>query len=803
MKHAVRSLLQSPGFTVTALLTLALGIGVNTSMFSVLNTLMLRRLAYPDEQRIVRVYRTSPQSQAWPHSPANFLDHAAQNEVFERMAAFRWAGVSFVESGQPAQRVPGMLVTADFFSILGAPPLLGRTFTAGEDKAGATKVVVLSHAAWLNRFGGDRDVIGRTVRLNSEPVTVIGVMPPSFDDAMLWGKVEVWRPMAFTDEQRTTRDSNYLNVIAKLKPGVSPTRAQAGMTALAAKLAHDFPVTNSGQGLRVLGLAASAQDDSDRQLIWFIMGLAGFVLLIACANLANLQFARTAGRTREYAIRTALGASRVRIIRDLLTESLLLGLAGGTLGLVVALWCNDTLSHNIRIGNDVGALVLPVDFRVLGFALAASVGTGLAFGLLPAWFASRANVSDALKQGARGSSASPTQSRLRHALIVAELALALTLLAGAAFFTRGVQRFAQRDPGWNPDGVLTAYVSLPGSKYTNDDQRRAFTEQVEAKLAALPGVTQASVSSDVPTWGYGSSTGIIVEGRPVPPAGQELLAYNPSVSPSYFQNLGLHFVAGRNFAPTDRPGAPDVVVVNAAMARALWPGENPVGKRIGSPGKTPNWREVIGVVNDVHAIGNPAAHADTPFQFYRPAAQAPFGFHVVALRSHGAPELLANELRRAVAAIDADQPVHEIHTIRQEVQRTAANMTTVSFMLGAFSALGVTLAALGIYGVIAGFVVQRTNEIGIRMALGAQLRDILGLVLGRGLRLALLGIALGLAGAYGIAQLLHAIAPAIPDAEASAVFGITALLLVVATFACWLPARRATQVDPVAALRAE
>lgn len=802
MHHALRRLLASPSFTVIALVTLALGIGVNTSMFSILNTLLLHRTPYPDDARLIRVYRTSPQSQDWPHSPANFLDYQAQNQVFEKMAAFRWAGVSFSEPGQPAERVVGLQVTADYFPILGVQPFLGRVFTAEEDKPGANKVVVLSHGAWVKRFGGDREVLGRTVRLNSEPVTVIGVMPPSFDDVMLWGRVEAWRPMAFSDQQRAQRDNNFLNVIARLKPGVTLAGAQAGMTALAAKFAKDFPVNNAQQSLRLMTLAASTQGDSDRQLLMFIMGLAGFVLLIACANLANLQFARTAGRTREYAIRSALGASRWRLVRDLLAESLLLGLAGGALGLLLAVWCNDALARHIVLGDQM-KLTLPIDYSVLSFALIVSVGTGIAFGLLPAWFASRANVGDALKQGGRNTSAGPAQHRLRHALIVAEVALALTLLAGAAFFTRGVQRFADRDPGWNPDGVLTGYVSLPGSKYGDDTKRRAFTEQLHAKLATLPGVTHASVSNSLPTWGYNSSGGIVVEGHPAPAPGQEILSYMVSVSANYFETLGLRFTAGRNFAATDQASAPAVVVINETMARTLWPGENPIGKRLGSPGNTPNWREVIGVVNDVRGIGNPAGRADTPFQMYRPYAQSPFGFINVALRSAGSPELLANELRRAVAALDPDQPVHEIGTIRGEVKRTAHNMATVSWMLGAFSALGVVLAGLGLYGVITGFVIQRTNEIGIRVALGAQIRDILALVLGKGLRLTLLGAALGLAGSYGIARLLATIAPDLPPAESMTTLAITALLLAITTFACWLPARRATKVDPITALRAE
>jgi putative ABC transport system permease protein len=800
LRFPLRRLAASPGFTITALLTLALGIGVNTSMFSVLSTLTLRGVPYPEGERIVRVYRTSPQSQAWPHSAANVLDYQAQNQVFENLAATQGINYTFADPGQPASRMRGMAVSANFFAVLGVAPARGRVFTAEEDQPGRDNVGVLNHSTWVNRFGGDPAIVGRDILLNGKAVTVLGVMPAGFEDRQLWGRVEIWRPVAFSPRERDTRFSNYLGIVARLKPGVSLDAAQAAMKVLAAQFAQKYPFM-AKEGLRVVPLARTRQGESDRNTTWFVVGLAAFVLLIACANLANLQFARAAGRAREYAIRSALGASRFRLMRDLLAESVLLGLAGGALGLIVAAWSNDLIGRRLIISN-VPGVVLPVDFRLIGFALLVSIATGVAFGLLPAWLASRTDVNDALKSGARGSTAGRGQHRLRHALIVTEVALALVLLSGAGFFVRGLQRFGQRELGWQPDGLLTGYVALNLTKYNDDAKRRAFQEALQPRLAALPGVERASIASTLPTWGYGSSSNLVVEGRPPPAPGQAMLASVLNVDSAHFDTLGIRLIEGRNFDASDRPDAPPHVIINETMARTVWPGESPLGKRVGYPGDTPSWREIIGVVKDVSAAANLNV-PDTRFVMFRSIAQSPSTYLTLALRTKVPPETLAGEVRRAVAAIDPDQPVHDIATVRHEIGQILSNVRLVGWMLVGFSTLGVALAALGIYGVISGSVVQRTNEIGIRVALGAQLRDILTLVLGQGLRLALLGTALGLAGAFAVARLLRAIMPELRAADAATALGVTALLLSVAAFACWLPARRATKVDPMTALRAE
>ncbi|MFZ5495210.1 MAG: ABC transporter permease [Verrucomicrobiota bacterium] len=812
LRLALRSLLKSPGFTAIAIITLALGIGLNTSMFSALHAIFLRTLPYPDGDRLVRVYRTTPQDARNPHSPANFLDQREQNAVFSGMAALQWTSLNLAEGDRPAERLHGMLVTGDFFPLLGIPPALGRVFTPDDGQPGASQVVVLSHELWSGRFAADPDIVGREVHLGGQPVTVVGVMPPGFNDRLLFGQIDAWRPLVFTDAQRMTRRSSWLTVIARLKPGVSLAQAQSGMDTLAAQLALAWPDVNTHTGLRLVPLSHGSQIEPDGKITWFVTGLAGAVLLLACANLANLQFARTAARAREFAVRTALGASRTRLMFGVLAESLLLALAGGALGVLVALWCNDMLGSRLVAGDRPG-LAMPLDLRALGFASVLSAATGLLFGLLPAWLASQVNVGDALKQGGRGATAGRAQHRVRHALIVAEVALALVLLASAAFFVGGLKRFAQRDLGWRTDGLFTASFDIgptPEARSTPERlaaHRVAVVERWEERLARIPGIERVAFARRLPTYGYGSAARFAIEGRPDAPAGREPLAFTPVVTPGYFETLGLRLVAGRSFTSADRAGSPPVTIINESMARALWPGESPLGKRIGSPDPANRlWREIVGVVGDARSID--IGGAGTQFQMYRPWAQAPEGSVTLALRAAAggnplAPEALAAELRRAAAEIDPGQPVHSIASVRQDIDRSFTNLDLAGWMLAAFALLGVLLAALGIYAVIAHSVVQRTHEIGVRLALGAQVRDVLALVVGRGLRLALIGTALGLAGAWAVARLLGAIMPAVPAANGLTLSAAAITLLAVALLACWLPARRATKVDPMVALRAE
>ncbi len=802
LKFALRQLLKNPGFTAVALVTLALGIGVNTSSFSILNTLLLHRPPYAEPDRLVRVYVSSPRGEGGSHSPANFLDYRARNTVFEHIAAVRFADFNLGEPGRHADRLRGMVVTADFFPLLRTPPLLGRTFTLEEDRPGNNAVVVLSHDTWQQRFAADPNVVGRNVRIDGGPVTVIGVMPAAFDDDHLWGEVQAWRPMALPDMTQADRDNRYLRVVARLKSGVSLEQAQAGMGTLSAQLALAHPETNTELGVRLVSLARSAQEDTVRSITWLVAGLAGFVLLIACANLPNLQFARNAARSREHAIRVALGAARARLIRLVLAESVLLSVAGGAIGLIVALWANQFVGRSFTWGERTG-IEIPLDRRVLAFTFVASVLTGVGFGLVPAWLASRANVSDALKQVGRSASSGRAQHRVRHALVVAEVALALVLLAGAGFFVRGLQRVVQREPGWRADNLITASLSLRGPNYTNTASRGAFFQRLHDRLTALPGTEQVALATSMPTSGYETGNTFVIEGQPPPAPGYGPVADVAAVTPGYFATLGIRLLQGRDFTGEDHAGNPAVVVISQAMARQFWPGENPVGKRIG--GATPhmsNPREIIGVVSDVRS----AATLDDRggrFQFYRSLRQWSFNSATIVLRSRHAPEAAARDLQRALAELDADQAVYAITTVRQEIDRRLGSIDAAAWTLVGFGLLGLLLAAVGIYGVIANSVVQRTSEIGVRMALGAQVRDILALILGGGLRLTLIGAALGLAGTFGLIRILRGISPEFATSNGGLAMLVTVFLILVALFACWLPARRAIKVDPMEALRHE
>lgn len=798
MKFALRSLAKSRGFTAVALLTLALGIGLNTSMFSVLNTLLLHTPPYPEPERLVRVFRTGPTFQFGPHAPANFLDYRAQAKSFQYLDVYSRGSANFSAAGQPAEQLPCLYVTGTFFAQFGMAPALGRFISPEDDREGHGNVAVLSDATWRQRFGADPDIIGRTVRLDSEPITIIGVMPAGFDDPLVWGKLAVWRPLAFGKEARENRGGNWLSMIGRLQPGVTAEAAQAELGTLCANLAAAYPGTNARTGMTVMSFVRSMQDNTTRAMSLFAMGLAGCVLLIACANLANLLFARNVARHREHAIRTALGASRVQLVRQSLTESLVLAVLGGALGLLVAQWGNAFLGSQLLAINPDGPEI-PIDWRVAGFAAAASLLSGTGFGLLPALFASRTDVNDALKQGARGSTGA--HHRVRHGLIVAEVALALVLLSGAGFFLRGLDRFLHRDHGWNTVNLLTADLTLPEARYKDDDQLRAFYDRLEARLQTIPGVENVALARSLPYFGFQWGQRFIVEGAAPLPAGSEPGRDVNGVSPGYFASMGIMLKEGRDFTRDDLQG-PMKTVISESMARQYWPGQSAVGKRIAHPLEPNNWQEIIGVVGNI-TFTSTLENAGTRPQTYRLLAREPDQGLSLVLRCAVSPESLVEPLRRAVAELDAEVPVNNLKPATRVVEQSLANYQLTGRLLGAFAVLGLLLALVGLYGVISGFVAQRTGEIGIRMALGAQVNDVLRLVLRQGLRLTLLGTALGLAGSWWIARFLQSALPAMPASEPVTAAAVAFLLLGAALFACWLPAKRATKVNPIDALRAE
>jgi predicted permease len=799
VRYSLRMLLKHKGFTVVAVLTLALGIGVNTAMFSVLNTFLFRSLPYPQSERLVRLWRTSPHSQTWPHSAANFFDQHEKNTVFDKLAAYNFTSRNLTEQGQTAERLLSLAATADFFPIMEVAPARGRVFKPEEFEPGADNVIILTDRFWTRRFGSDQNIVGRTIQLDGKTVEVVGVMPPGFEHPILWGPVDIWQPLTFTKERKANRGNNFLSAFGRLKPGVSIEQAEQSMITLFANIKKDNS-SNEGENVRLEPLQRSMSDSIGRTVMWFTFGLAGFVLLIACANIANLQLVRTAARSRELAVRAALGAGRMRLLRHSLTESIVIALIGGVISLGIALVAVRFISN--RLFTDLPGASVQLDYKVFGFALLASVVTGVLFGTVPAWFASRTDLNLALRDNARGSTAGKSQHRLRHTLIVGEVAFAMVLLAAAGLFLRGLYRFINADPGWQVDGLVTAHMSLRGEKYNEDKQRVAFLTELENRLRTLPGVEHAAIGGSHPVFGYNSSSSFLVEGQPEPPPDKYLEIFFEPVSGDYFETLGARLQQGRTFNNSDTADHPNVVIINQTTARTFWPNESPIGKRISGTGKERDYYVIVGVVNDLAFPGN-LGEPYTRYEAFVPMTQAAPAYLTIILRTSTNPEALGNTVRNAIAGIDPNLPVYRMRTARTAVNSGLGSISLLGSLLGAFAAVGVLLSAIGIYGVVSYTVVQRTGELGIRLALGAQARDVMWLVLGKGAVLVLIGAVLGVAGAYGVSRLLVSLIPSLPTRDPLTLLIAGVALIGVALVACYIPARRATRVDPLVALRSE
>jgi len=801
VRHAARSLRRSPVFAVVAIVTLALGIGANAAMFSVLNTYMLRPLPYPEPDRLMRVFRTSIHSQSWPHSFPNYLDHRSRNTVFEHLALYTGLRQSLTTDGQPAEGVQGLQVTSDFFPTLGVPPQLGRWFTKLEDEPSANNVVILTDAFWKRRFGGDPAILGKTLRLEAQNVVVVGVMPAGFEHQLLWGPIDLWRPFMVPAQQRQNRNSNSYSEVGRLKPGITRTQAEQSMIQLAANLSKETKL-NQDESLRLEPLRRSQVDDVGRSAMWLAFGLSGFVLLIACANLANMQLVRTTAHLREHTIRAALGAGRFRLLRQSLTESSLVALAGGVASFLVARLVVELVNRRLFI--DLPLARVALDGRVFAFTLICALSTGLLFGAVPAVLASRADVNHALSDRPRGSTSS-SHSRFQHALIVSEVAFALVLLTGAGLFLRGLQRFGERDPGWRVDGLVTAQLGLRGPNYAKPEQRLAFFKTFDQRLRQLPGVVDVAFSSSQPVGGFNSSGPLVAEGQPEPQQGHYREVFTEAVSPRYFQTLGVRLVAGRLFTEDDTFDKPRVVILSERTAAQYWPNESAIGRRLKFPGPTSDtnqWMQVVGVVNDVGFPGT-LAEPYTRLEAFMPIAQQFIIGVNITMRTTQSPESLTQPLRRVAAELIPVSPVNRIRTARALVEQNLGSIQLFASILGGFALLGLGLAAIGIYGVTSYSVTQRTGELGIRMALGAQATDVLRLVLQRGGALVLVGVALGTLGTYGVAQVLMSMIPTLPAREPVTPIVLGSALTLVALLACYLPARRASKLEPDVALRHE
>ena len=798
VRYGIRSLLKQPAFTAIAVITLALGIAGNTVIFSAVNSLLVKPLAFPELDRMVAIWeaRLSQGVERNEVTMADYLDWRKQNQTFEQMGLYRWwsANLTGVE---PPERIQGFLVSTNFLDVTGVKPFIGRAFSAEEDQPGKDAVVILNYGLWQRRFGGDANIVSKTVSLNGVKRTIIGVLPKEFNYP---SGMDVMAPLALTPELASNRDNHTYYVLGRLKQNVSLPLAQTDLSTIAARLEKDYPQANTGHGVVVYPIVEDTVRFYARAL-WVLMGAVGFVLLIACANVANLTLARSSTRQREIALRLALGASRSRIIRQLLTESVMVALIGGALGVLIAYWGIDAM----RAANPGEAAKfapgwehLGINFPVLVFTLGVSVLSGALFGLAPAWQASKPDLNDALKEGGRTTSSS---HRLRNGLVICEVALALMLLVSAGLLLRSFLSLLNTDPGFNSTNLLTMKLVLPAAKYKDDQARAAFYSELLNRIRVLPGVESVAAVNYLPLGGSNSSDIFLIEGLPEPPPGQEFVGRYRVCTPDYFQTMGIPILKGRAFTEQDKVDAPRVVIVNETLAQKYWPNQDPINKRMRFTGpleKNP-WIQVVGVVKDVkHDLSLPMSS-----DYYLPQNQDTWSSMVLVAKTKTEPMSMAAPIRQQVWAIDKDEPVFDVRTMQQVRALSVALYSFSSVTLTIFAAVALILSAVGIYGVMAYVVTQRTHEIGIRMALGARSRDVLRLVVRHGMTLALIGVGVGLGGAWALTRFMSSLLVGVSPTDAVTLSAVSLCLISIALIACYLPARRATKVDPLVALRYE
>ena len=807
-QYAVRQVRKSPGFAAIAVITLALGIGANTSIFSVVNAVLLRSLPFSDAGRLVRVWHTPPQSSfpgisVFSISPANFLDWQSQNHVFSSMAIYGFGGFTLT-GGDKAEQVTASRVSAAFFSTLGARPMLGRLFSAQEDEPGHSNVVILSHRFWQDHFGSNRDIVGRDITLDGTKYLVAGVMPPSFRFPDF---AQVWTPMAWTDQEKTVRGNHNYLAVARLKPGVDLKQAQAEMNTISSRLEQQYPADDKGWGALLRPLQADLVSDV-RPALLVLLGAVGFILLIACVNVTNLSLARIFSRHKEIAIRTAMGASSARIIRQIVVESVLLALAGGALGLAYA-------HFGVRLIMAFLADKLPasmeanLDLKVLAFTAAVSVLTGVVAGILPALHLSRANVNQALKQGLGRTGSDSGGNRTRSVLVVVEVALSLVLLIGAGLMIRSFQTLRTVNPGFDARGVLTMTAGISRGKFSTANEQISFFERTLERIRALPSVTAAGVIDDVPLGGGGSHQPIAVEGRAIVPMAEQPEVDVRRISAGYLSALQIPVLRGRDFDSSDVAGRPSTILISASLAKQFWPEEDPIGKHITLtffPGVV---REIVGVVGDVKGDGLDQTRA--PATLYMPLDQLapPQGEQwrsssmTLLVRSSSSPEAMVSAVTNAIREIDSTIPVTNVQTMEDLVTTSLSSERFSLLLLGAFALLALILAAIGIYSVLSYSVRRRVQEIGIRLALGASLSDVLRMVIFEGLRPTLLGVLIGIAGAFTLARVMSNLIYGVKPTDPLTFVSVAFLLGVVALGASIIPAYRAAKVDPLVALRYE
>ncbi len=814
LHYGGRLLLKSPAFTLVAILTLALGIGANTAIFSVVDAVIFRPLPFPNQRQLVIVWETDAnrQIERGTTPPADFFDWRAQNQVFQHISAFQTWFYNLTGTGEPEQ-LWGARVSADFFDLLGVKPALGRTFNPDEDQPGHDRVVIITHGIWAQHFAADPSVIGRSITIDDKPYTVIGVLPTGFSLFGIRRRLDLWMPLALPASE-VRRDNPSLIVFARLKPGITIERANSDMQTISHRLSMQYPATNQGTGARVVSMHEDLTHNLANRML-LLLAAAGLVLLIACANVANLLLARAAGRQKEVAVRSALGAGRFRLIRQLLTESILLGLVGGACGLLLGYYGLKVLPAVLPAPGGVGEVphmnLVGMNITVLGFTIGIAILTGIIFGLAPAFQFSKTNLTDSLKESGRSSSGG-LQSRLtRNILAIIEVGLSLVLLIGAGTLIRSLHDLMVANPGFNPKNVLSMQIWLPESHYPGTVQARAFFQQLIERMSAIPGVESASAINFLPLTGWTDLTNFDIAGRASPPPREEFVAHYRIVDPQYFQTMQIPLLRGRYFASSDAENSQGAAIVNQNLARRYWPNQNPIGQRVRvhlkesksvpwRPAVGDNWFTIVGIVGDIR---EPEVGEQAMGILYLSYLQAPSRMMRIVLRTAGSPDRFATTARQTVQAFDKNQPVTEIKSMEEffseSISSEALNTTLLSF----FAGLAMILAAIGIYGVISYGVEQRTHEIGIRLALGAQPRDVVNLIVREGVRLTLIGIVIGLAAAYALIRTLSGAMFGIKSLDPASAAIAVLLLFLVAFLACYIPARRATRVNPVQALRYE
>src|SRR5262245_35916056 len=816
LHYGIRMLLKTPGFILIAIATLALGIGANSAIFSVVDAVLLRPLPYPESERLVWLSERGTNFPTMSIAYPNFIDYRAQQTVFDKIGVYNWTSYNLTGRGEP-RRLEASRISADAFAALRVQAAVGRVFSNDDDKPGAPPVAVLSHSAWQTQFGGDAGIVHQSITLNARAYTVVGVMAADF---AFPSRIDIWTPIGqmANDPGYQSRDNHPgLMGVARLQPGMTLERARAEMDGIAARLEQQYPGSNKNVRVRIESLLDNYVSNV-RWALWILLGAVGLVVLIACANVANLLLARAAARQREMAVRSALGATSWRIVRQLLTESLLLAVLGGGIGLLLA---RLGLPLILAVGGDAlpRASEIRLDLGVMAFTAALALLTGVLFGMAPAWHASRPNVQGILKDTAR--SVTSGQAALRQALVVAEVALTVVLLVGAGLLLRSFSRLKQVYPGFKHEGVLSFSIDLPGRKYATVEQQTAFYRSLHEKLSSLTGVDTVAFSSQLPLDHSGWQTSFLIEGRPAPPPGERPSMEVTVASPDYFHALGIPLLRGRYFTEQDNrehlrgrdlsrlnqgqrwTAGLNTIIVDGEFARQYWPDEDPIGKRVRLPwGQQQELQPLLTVVGVVARVKMNRLNEQGGFvQAYLPALQATREDSVVVIKTTVEPETLAAAARQQVLAIDSEQPIYNVQTLTRMRNESLAPERLNMSLLGSFAALALLLAAIGLYGVISFAVTQRTHEIGIRMALGAQSSNVLSLIVKQGMALTLIGVSTGLAVSFGLTRLMRSMLFGV-SANDFATFAVIALLVTSASLlACLIPARRATRVDPMISLR--